>query len=107
MAVPDGFPVSPGHALLIPRRHLGSFFDLNKDERADLLDLLDAVTQVITSEYGPQGYNVGFNDGSAAGQTVMHFHLHVIPRYPGDVPDPRGGIRWIFPTKARYWEEEP
>ena len=99
----DGYPVSPGHTLLIPKRHTGSFFDLAKQERSDLLALLDRAKLVLDEEFEPQGYNIGINDGSAAGQTVPHLHVHLIPRFEGDLPDPRGGVRWVIPDKAKYW----
>jgi diadenosine tetraphosphate (Ap4A) HIT family hydrolase len=103
VVVRDAYPVSPGHTLIIPRRHTGSFFDLSSEERDDLLGLLDAAKVVIDGEFKPQGYNIGINDGPAAGQTVPHLHIHLIPRYGGDRPDPRGGVRWIIPEKADYW----
>ena len=103
VVVRDAFPVSPGHTLIIPRRHTGSFFDLSADERDDLLGLLDAAKAVIDREFRPQGYNIGINDGAAAGQTIPHLHIHLIPRYQGDRADPRGGVRWIVPEKADYW----
>ena len=103
MAIRDGYPVSPGHTLLIPKRHTGSFFELSKQERADLLALLDRAKRVLDAELQPQGYNIGINDGAAAGQTVPHLHVHLIPRFEGDLPDPRGGVRWVIPAKAKYW----
>ena len=103
IATRDAYPVSPGHTLLIPRRHTGSFFDLSDQERSDLLALLDRAKLVLDEEFQPQGYNIGINDGSAAGQTVPHLHLHLIPRFDGDLPDPRGGVRWVIPDKAKYW----
>jgi len=105
VAFADGFAISPGHTLLVPRRHVASFFELTKAERGDLLALVDQVKAQLYPVHKPDGYNIGFNDGASAGQTVMHFHLHVIPRYQGDVADPRGGIRWIFPDKAVYWKD--
>ena len=99
----DGFPVSKGHALVIPKRHTNSFFETTTDERNALLAGLDYAKQRIDDDFKPDAYNIGINDGQAAGQTVAHLHIHVIPRYPGDVEDPRGGIRWIFPDKAKYW----
>lgn len=99
----DGFPISPGHTLIIPRRHVGSFFELTPDERAELLALLDAAKADLDREFAPQAYNIGINDGPAAGQTVAHLHIHLIPRFDGDRPDPRGGVRWIIPEKADYW----
>ena len=103
MVIRDGYPVSPGHTLLIPKRHTGSFFDLAEQERADLLALLDRAKRVLDAELQPQGYNIGINDGAAAGQTVPHLHVHLIPRFEGDLPDPRGGVRWVIPAKAKYW----
>ena len=103
MAIRDGYPVSPGHTLLIPKRHTGSFFELSKQERADLLALLDRAKRVLDAELQPQGYNIGINDGAVAGQTVPHLHVHLIPRFEGDLPDPRGGVRWVIPAKAKYW----
>jgi diadenosine tetraphosphate (Ap4A) HIT family hydrolase len=102
-AIRDGYPVSPGHTLLIPRRHTGSFFDLSEQERGDVLALLDSAKLALDKEYQPQGYNIGINDGPVAGQTVPHLHVHLIPRFAGDLPDPRGGVRWIIPAKADYW----
>lgn len=99
----DGFPVSPGHSLIIPKRHVGSFFDINMSERLAMLALLDKAKEAIENEFHPDGFNIGINDGSAAGQTVPHLHLHLIPRFNGDVKDARGGIRWVIPDKADYW----
>jgi len=101
--VRDLYPLSPGHTLVVPKRHAGSFFELVARERADALCLLDRAKSGIDHEFQPQGYNIGVNDGFVAGQTVPHVHVHLIPRYKGDVADPRGGVRWIFPDKARYW----
>jgi diadenosine tetraphosphate (Ap4A) HIT family hydrolase len=103
IAVRDGYPVSLGHTLLIPKRHTGSFFDLSEQERGDLLSLLDRAKLALDQEFQPQGYNIGINDGAAAGQTVPHLHVHLIPRFEGDLPDPRGGVRWVIPDKAKYW----
>ena len=101
--VRDAYPVSPGHTLIISRRHVGSFFELSDEERAGMLSLLDQAKTEIQASHGPQGYNIGINDGPAAGQTVAHLHIHLIPRYAGDVPDPRGGVRWVIADKAKYW----
>lgn len=101
-AVRDGFPVSPGHTLLVPRRLVPTWFDASREEQVALLDLLDQVKVALDRELEPAGYNVGFNAGRAAGQTVMHLHLHVIPRYVGDVEDPRGGVRGVIPGKQKY-----
>lgn len=103
VAVRDGFPVSPGHTLIVPRRHVFTFFDTNAAERTDMLLLLDEAKAKIDAEFRPDGYNIGINDGPAAGQTIAHLHIHLIPRYTGDAPDPRGGVRWVLPEKAKYW----
>jgi diadenosine tetraphosphate (Ap4A) HIT family hydrolase len=99
----DGFPVSPGHVLVIPHRHVGSFFDTTPEERRAILDALDIAKRTVENEHRPDGWNIGINDGVAAGQTVPHLHVHLIPRYKSDRPDPRGGVRWILPEKADYW----
>ena len=103
LVIRDGFPISPGHTLIIPMRHVGSFFELEAAERSELLDLLDRSKVGLDREFSPQGYNIGINDGPSAGQTVPHLHIHLIPRYRGDRSDPRGGVRWIIPEKADYW----
>ena len=105
LVIRDGYPVSPGHTLIIPRRHVGSFFEISEEERAAMLALLDGQKRALDAEYSPAGYNVGINDGAAAGQTVPHLHIHLIPRFAGDLPDPRGGVRWVMPHKAKYWAD--
>lgn len=104
VAVPDGYPVSPGHTLVVPKRHVSDWFDTSPDERLAILELVDEIKRRIDQEHEPDGYNIGINVGEAAGQTIFHLHVHVIPRYEGDVDDPRGGIRYVLPDKARYWE---
>jgi diadenosine tetraphosphate (Ap4A) HIT family hydrolase len=101
----DAYPISPGHTLVIPKRHVGSFFDLTEDEQSSLLSLVTSAKAQIDAEYRPSAFNIGINDGAAAGQTVPHLHIHMIPRYDGDRPDPRGGVRWIIPEKADYWSQ--
>ncbi len=103
IVIRDAFPISPGHTLVIPRRHVGSFFDITAEERTAMLALVDEARSGLEMEFRPQGYNIGINDGAVAGQTVPHLHIHLIPRYTGDVPDPRGGIRWVLASKAKYW----
>ena len=105
LVIRDAFPVSPGHTLVIPRRHIGSFFELTDAERACMVELLAQAKAELDLSFQPDGFNIGINDGAAAGQTVQHLHLHLIPRYLGDVPDPRGGVRWVMPGKAKYWVE--
>jgi len=103
IVIRDGFPVSPGHTLIILRRHASSFFGITDDERNALLALLNQEKEALDQQMHPSGYNIGINDGSDAGQTVPHLHIHLIPRFHGDRADPRGGVRWIFPEKADYW----
>ena len=105
VAIADGFPVSRGHCLIIPKRHFSSLFAATREELMALWDLLDQTREHLLTQYHPNGFNIGINDGISAGQTVMHLHIHIIPRYKGDTVDPRGGIRWILPDKAPYWKE--
>ncbi len=104
LAILDGFPVSLGHTLVIPRVHTSSFFTMSPEVQADIWRLVARVRDELYSRFAPDGFNVGLNDGLAAGQTVQHAHVHIIPRFKGDVADPRGGIRWILPERAIYWE---
>jgi diadenosine tetraphosphate (Ap4A) HIT family hydrolase len=105
IAFSDSFPISPGHTLIIPTRHFGTWKEALPEERSALSRTIATVQEILRNLHSPDGFNVGFNDGPAAGQTVTHFHIHVIPRYNGDVPDPRGGIRLIIPERAKYWSE--
>ena len=98
----DKFPVTPGHVLLVPRRHVPSYFEATEEEKAALWNLLDVAREHLDSTYAPHGYNIGVNVGETAGQTVMHLHIHLIPRYSGDMPDPRGGVRHVIPEKGKY-----
>lgn len=104
VALQDSFPVSEGHTLVIPINHVSSVYDLNDEEFRDLWNLVGRVREELGKALRPDAFNVGINDGLAAGQTVEHAHVHVIPRWKGDVADPRGGIRWVIPEKARYWD---
>ena len=104
--VRDAFPVSPGHTLVIPRRHVASVFDLDIMEKAALLGAIDEAKKSLDREFSPAGYNIGVNDGQAAGQTIPHVHIHLIPRYEGDCQDPRGGVRRVFPERAKYWDRK-
>ena len=103
-AFPDSFPVSPGHTLVVTKRLVPSWFDATSEEQAALMSLVNDVKRLLDATLRPKadGYNVGFNSGRAAGQTVMHVHVHVIPRYRGDMPDPRGGVRHVIPEKGNY-----
>jgi len=98
----DGFPVSPGHALVIPRRHVPSWFEADREEQIALLEGIDRARAEICKRYQPDGFNIGINVDETAGQTIFHLHVHVIPRYRGDVPNPRGGVRHVIPAKADY-----
>lgn len=98
----DGYPVSPGHALIIPKRHVASYFDLTHHEREAMNVMLQYVRQKVDERFHPDGYNVGINVGEAAGQSVFHVHMHLIPRYKGDVPNPKGGVRGVIPNKQNY-----
>jgi diadenosine tetraphosphate (Ap4A) HIT family hydrolase len=102
IALRDSFPVNPGHTLVTARRHVASWFDATADERAALMDLVAEVKASLDRELHPAGYNIGINVGEAAGQTVMHLHIHVIPRFAGDVDDPRGGVRFVIPARGNY-----
>lgn len=99
----DGFPVTEGHTLVIPKRHVASLFELPDVEQVAVWMLVAKVRALLMADIKPDGFNVGLNDGTSAGQTVMHAHVHVIPRRHGDVADPKGGVRWVIPDKASYW----
>lgn len=101
----DRFPVTEGHTLIVSRRHVSNFFDLSMEEQQDIMSLLNTVKQRLDQKYGTCDYNVGINCGPLAGQTVDHVHVHLIPRREGDADDPRGGVRWVIPEKARYWND--
>ena len=92
----DSNSLSRGHVIVVPKRHVADFFEMDGAEQAAVLQLLNRIRQFIQKEYSPDGYNVGANIGRAAGQSRMHVHLHLIPRYSGDVPDPSGGIRRVL-----------
>jgi diadenosine tetraphosphate (Ap4A) HIT family hydrolase len=98
----DGYPVSPGHLLIIPYRHVSSLFDLTDKEVQGLWSLLKAGKEFLNEKYHPDGFNVGVNVGEAAGQSVFHVHIHLIPRYHGDVKDPKGGVRGVIPGRMGY-----
>ena len=105
IAIRDGFPVTEGHTLIIPKTHEGSFFNLTDAVQTALLELLFQQRELLRKELGVKDFNVGINDGPDAGQTVPHCHIHLIPRKSGDVTDPRGGVRWVVPNKADYWSK--
>ena len=97
----DNNSLSRGHLLIVPRRHVAGFFEMSGDEQRAVLALLNQAQRLIEQEHAPDGYNIGVNVGKAGGQSRMHVHVHLIPRYAGDVPDPRGGIRCVLAGKAR------
>lgn len=99
----DGFPLNPGHCLITPRRHFARWSEASAAEKQALLETVDKTQDLIQEKHPADGFNVGWNDGKAAGQTVGHFHIHVVPRVQGDVSDPRGGVRWVIPSRAPYW----
>jgi ATP adenylyltransferase len=101
-AVWDIFPVSPGHALLISDRHVATWFEASLEEQQDLIASIAAVRGIIDKLHSPDGYNIGLNIGEAAGQTVFHLHIHVIPRFRGDMADPAGGVRHVIPERGNY-----
>jgi diadenosine tetraphosphate (Ap4A) HIT family hydrolase len=98
----DTYPASPGHALIITKRHVPDYFDCSPEEVIDLWQSVEVAKQAIEKEFSPDSYNIGINVGSAAGQSVPHIHIHLIPRYSGDVEDPRGGVRGVIPHKRKY-----
>ena len=101
-AIYDTNPASPGHALIMPNSHIANYFDASHEEKLAMLELIDEMKQVIDQKYKPDAYNVGVNVGKIAGQSVPHIHIHLIPRYRGDVDDPRGGVRGVIPKKQKY-----
>ncbi|MFC1795720.1 HIT family protein [Pseudomonadota bacterium] len=98
----DSYPVNPGHALIITHRHVAEYFQATAEEKAAIWELVDEMKTIIDRDYSPDGYNVGVNIGSPAGQSVPHLHIHMIPRYKGDMDDPRGGVRGVIPHKQKY-----
>ena len=97
----DSRPLSRGHVLIVPNRHVASFFDMSKDEQVAVLELLVEAQRHVNLAFSPDGYNIGVNVGAAAGQSRKHVHVHLIPRYVGDVPDPSGGIRCVLGSARR------
>lgn len=98
----DDFPVNPGHCLIIPFRHFASFFDATAEERAAIFSIIDVARALVDEKHAPGGYNIGVNVGPIAGQSVMHLHVHLIPRYAGDVENPKGGVRGVIPGRQKY-----
>ena len=102
VSILDQYPVSEGHCLIIPKRHVGSIDELDDMELKDLYTVLHQTKTLLIETYLPDGFNIGINEGEAAGQTVPHLHIHLIPRYEGDVVCPRGGVRGVIPSKKEY-----
>lgn len=102
IAIYDGFPVSKGHMLIIPKMHILDYFEIEQSDREGLWQLIDKCKKFLDEQFKPDGYNIGINCGQAAGQTVMHLHVHLIPRYTGDIENPRGGVRGVIPEKRIY-----
>lgn len=98
----DTHPVTPGHVLIVTRRHVADFFQTTTDERHSLLALLQQTKDLVQQMHRPDGFNVGVNVGEAAGQTIPHVHIHLIPRYRGDTPHPRGGVRSVIAGRQSY-----
>ncbi len=102
IATPDTYPVSPGHSLVVPRRHARTIFDLSAGEYAACFELVRVLKPILEARFNPDGFTIGVNCEEAGGQSVWHAHIHVIPRFKGDVADPRGGVRNVIPHKAHY-----
>ncbi|MCK4823658.1 HIT family protein [bacterium] len=102
LAIYDKYPVNKGHVLVVSRRHVEDYFSLEQDEVEEIWKLVEEVKGLIQLEFQPAGFNIGFNVGPVAGQTIDHVHIHVIPRYEGDMEDPTGGVRHVIPGKGKY-----
>lgn len=100
--IKDQYPVAPGHLLIIPYQHIENWFAAPSGVKYEVVDILDQLKELLDDEFHPDGYNIGMNCGRAAGQTVMHLHVHLIPRFDGDMKDPRGGVRGVIPSKQKY-----
>ena len=101
-AIYDEYPVNPGHMLFTTKRHVDSYFDTTPEEKIAIIELINTAKRMLDEKYHPDGYNIGVNCGESAGQSVMHVHVHLIPRYKGDTSDPKGGVRGVIPSKQEY-----
>ncbi len=101
-AIYDRYPVSQGHVLIIPKRHVEDYFSLTQTENNAIFKAINQIKNHLDEKFHPDGYNIGINNGSAAGQSIFHLHIHLIPRYQGDVASPRGGVRGVIPNKQNY-----
>lgn len=102
LLITDSYPVSPGHSLVIPKRHIKTYFECTAAENREFHELVLRGKQYAEENHSPDGYNIGCNNDLAAGQSVFHLHIHIIPRYLGDVENPKGGVRWVVPKKSQY-----
>ena len=102
LLVTDTYPVSDGHCLVIPKRHMATYFECTEEENREFRELIIKAKEIIDEKYKPDAYNIGNNNGLYAGQSVYHLHIHIIPRYKGDVENPKGGVRWVVPKKSQY-----
>jgi len=102
LLVTDTYPVSLGHCLVIPKRHIATYFECNEEENRDFRTLIIKAKEYLDKKHSPDAYNIGNNNGLHAGQSVFHLHIHIIPRYKGDVENPKGGVRWVLPKKSQY-----
>jgi len=102
----DTYPASPGHSLVVPKRHFATYFEANDDEILAIGQAVQKAKKILDEEFSPDAYNIGINNGDAAGQSIKHLHVHIIPRYKGDVKDPKGGVRWILKDRANYWDDK-
>ena len=98
----DGFPVSEGHMEFVTKRCVPTFFETTTEEKIAIFELIDQAKEYLDNKYHPDGYNIGMNCGESAGQSIMHVHVHLIPRYKGDVKNPRGGVRGVIPSRQNY-----
>ena len=101
----DLYPVNIGHSLIVPKRHISNYFELTPEEKIDIWNIVDKLKLLLEKEFKPDGFNVGINIGESAGQTIFHCHIHVIPRYQGDMDYPEGGVRGVIPSKQKYRNE--
>lgn len=101
-AIYDNYPVTEGHVLIITKREVPTWYDANEDEQRAIMSLLEKMKLFLQENYDPDGFNIGINNGEAAGQTIPHLHVHLIPRYEGDMDDPRGGVRHVIPERGNY-----
>ena len=100
--IEDQYPVNPGHMLIILKRHIPDWWGITKQEQVDIIEAINKAKMIIESKHSPAGYNIGINNGVAAGQTIMHLHIHLIPRYIGDMDKPEGGVRHVIPSRGKY-----